>query len=442
MNLEISYIIYSIVASCCFIWIFYKSKNKFSTGLITFWIISFPILNRPDYMIRTPWDFDLYPTRIFFLIGSIILVLNFLRKLKKKELFTPERKIYLFEFFLIAYIFISVIVIIIKSPGFREMVPLITNQLVFGIMYFISRDLLSKDDRSIIETLLVVFGVGSVIISLIQFFVDPEFFRISSERLAFSTYTRANGFMLDEFDNGLFLTILTSFILFQNRVWKRKLILCVIFGIGVLLTMHRGSWVIFCCTIILFIAIQIIFRPKKIYRLVIFPLYLLILVISILFLFIINSGKELLIPEDFIYDQLFRDSLLIRLDLAKFGVDIITRNPEGIGDFSFSAYGQLYYEEGLRFNQGYPLIIHNGFIGSAVKYGYLGGIIFILFTLSIIDFTLKKNEMNKVYRKTILLIVVSFIMINLTQEFSSLGSFPILIFSFFLGSGQNIENYN
>ncbi len=196
-------------------------------------------------MIHTPWNFDLQPSRVLLILGSCFFVFQIFKGRINKRIRKNKHKLKIFEIFLICYVIVSSIVIVAKAPGFRAIVPLVSGQLVFLVIYFISRDYLSEYNERILEKLIFVFGFLSVSVSIVQFFFAPEFFRISSERIAFGIYTRANGSMFDEYDNGLYLTCLTAVILYKKiPVWQ-KLISCAIFGFGVLLTMHRGSWLFF-----------------------------------------------------------------------------------------------------------------------------------------------------------------------------------------------------
>lgn len=434
MNYSPIYLIYSLLAACYLIWIIIRSEKRLSSGLISFWVLFFPILNREEYLISLPWGFDLQPTRIFLIGGLLILSGNILQMIVMKGKLVRRQKIASFEILMLVYIIISSAVIMITTPGFRAMVPLVSGQLVFAVMYYIARDHLNKGDTRMLENMIIIFGVLSALVAIVQFYFDPQFFRISSVRSAFGDYIRSNGFMTNEYDNGLLLTMLLPIALIRFKSNKLKLLTALLFGIGVYFTMHRMSWIIFLTTILIYVMFKIRLHEKTSMRRLTIFIYLAILSGLVALLIFFNWPHLAEISQAFLTEQLFRETLNIRQELNFFGLDLIGQQPFGIGDFNSTHYWQAYVKAGLPFAFTGPLIIHNGFIATGVKYGIFGGLAFLTFMMSVFGDGIKKALAFNQNGLVILMISTSMILINLTNEMSPLGSFSHMYFAFCLGA--------
>jgi O-antigen ligase len=202
--------------------------------------------------------------------------------------------------------------------------------------------------------------------------------------------------------------------------------------------MHRGSWLVYCLVTLAYIIIQITRNKNEIPKLVIIPAYILLIAVSVFMLVYLNSSTDSLVSQDFLQNQLFRDTVNIRINLAKLGFSIMQKYPLGIGYYDFSVYGQLYYENGLRSISGKTLIIHNGYIGAGVKYGFAGIILFSLFFITELATTIQNKELSLESKTMIALMLLAFIVINITQDFSTLSSFPTLILAFILAKERSV----
>jgi hypothetical protein len=435
MNFTNYYLGYSLIAIVYFIRIVVRSEKRFFVALIAFWILSTPILNRDEYLIQTPWGYDLQPLRLFLVFGLLSLAFSTLYDflLTKKINF----KLVPYEFFILAYVLVSSVVIIVTAPDFRAMLPIISAQIIFPVMYFVARNHLTPKDIRRLENLLIVFGCLSVLVSIVQFFFAADFFRLTTQRTAFGIFFRANGFMLNENDNGLLLACLTALVL-TRKGFNLKIFLAAWFSLGVFLTMHRGSWVIYLLTLCLYFLVKATDLKKYSLRLVTFWGTFLLLGAVLFFLiypYVVPRSLATL-TQDFISGRLTEETLTIRMDLTSFGLDIIVNQPLGIGDFGFPAYWQLYRRTGLPLNYGNPFAVHNGFIAAAVTYGVVGGLFFALLPISIIAFWIQQKQKYASARLKIVLVCVAFVVMNLTQDLAILGSFPVIVIAFFLGTSR------
>lgn len=423
-----THIPYILISAVLWLGLVFKAENKIASGLIAFWVLSFPILNRPEFLLHTPFGFDLQPTRIFLIGAAIYLSVSLIQKTAIKKQKLSDTAIRPFEVFLFLYIFISTTVLVVRSKGLQQLIPLASLQIVFGLMYLIARDHIPQHDYYFLKRVFIAFGVLSTLAAVIQFLVDPGFMRLSSERAAFGGLIRANGFMPDEYDHGLFLTYLSAWLLVSEKIRFKNILLVCFFGLGVFLTMHRGSWLAFGIVVLAIWAMNF----RSFIKANIFIAYSGILLILILGLVVINMNFAGFLSQDFIYDQLFRETISVRMDLNSLGLKLMQKYPLGIGDYSFETYWQSYVENGYKYNLGRPLIVHNGFLGAGVKFGIPGGLCFIMTWAGMIYYALKTKK-NWPIAMIPVLCCVAYLIINLTNEISYLGAAPQLLLAFLTG---------
>lgn len=437
MNFNVYYFGYSLIAILYFIWIVVRSKKGFFVALIAFWVLSYPILYRDEFMLHTPWGYDLQPSRIFLIFGLLSLVFTMVYDFIIRR--NINFKLLPYEFLILAYALVSSVVISVTAPETRAILPFISGQIIFPVMYFVARDHLTPMDSRRLENLLIVFGCVSVLVSIVQFFFAADFFRLTVQRAAFGSFFRANGFMSNENDNGLLLSCLTALVLTRQR-FNSKFLLAAWFGLGVFLTMHRGSWVVFLLTLFLYFLVKIKDLKRYSFRIVVLSGIFLLLgavLFSMIYPYVVPRSL-ITLSQDFITGRLTEDTLTIRLDLARLGLDIISNQPLGIGDFRFPAYWLLYAKTNLPLSYGIPLVVHNGFIAAAVTYGVLGGLFFALLPISITAFWIRQKDKYASTRLKILLVCIAFVVMNLTQDLAILGSFPVIVFAFFLGASRRL----
>jgi hypothetical protein len=133
-----------------------------------------------------------------------------------------------------------------------------------------------------------------------------------------------------------------------------------------------------------------------------------------------------------VHDRFLTDTLSIRVNLLNFGMYVIRHNPFGVGDYQAEEYWQLYYQYGLRYHMGAPLVIHNGYLAAAAKYGITGGIFFVLFLLGSLYYYWRRGAWKLSWGAVQFASWGAFALINLSQEYSTLG-IPSVIFLALLG---------
>lgn len=440
------YILYSLVSFLFLFFVIRQAKSKFSVGIIGFWLVSQPILQRPEFMISTPWGFDLQPARIAFL--SMLVYFFTLGNKIFKSLVTKKMKLKFYEWTLLAFIVIVVFSLAISSLSFQDQFVQVTGYLTFICFYFISRQTLQEDDIKIVLHIFIYYAFLSVVVAIVQFFYFPDYFRVSPQRIAFGEYFRAFGFFSSEYELGVYLTYVSAIILSMYKNVLVKFLLIGFLAIGIVLTMHRGSWIVFSVGILFYLIVSWGYSSTTQKK-----SYFFTLLVSI-FILIVISGvainiSELKVPQKFLAERVYQDQLTIRMDLNRLALYIVLQQPLGIGDYRAEEYWQLYSTYGLRYyqrsSQGdvIPYVIHNGILSVAVKFGILGMLTFTLFLFSSIVYFLRNGGLRPGFRLVQASICITFILINMSNDFSELGISSSLVFAILSGvsieHGRNID---
>jgi hypothetical protein len=347
---------------------------------------------------------------------------------------------------LIGYILITAFALVINfgSISTRTIIADVTNVITFLVVYFCSKKYIDKKDFTLFQIAILSFAAISAVVSIYQFFVNPEFFRLGVTYGAFLDYYRSNGLFTTEYDQGIFLIMSIIVAMSMNIKWWIKIVFITICSTGVFLTMHRLSWV---AMVITFGLIWYFYMQKNIFTNIIIPLLLLILVFGAL-----NVPWSQMAIGKFGYglitDRILADTLSIRFSQYIFSFDMIPKYPLGIGSYSNPIYDQEALNQGIPFTgsssnpENHAYVIHNGSLSAGVKYGILGLILFSLFFFtSAITFLGKSIQKNKNWYPLLLIIVV-FMVFNLTNDFSFFGTQIGVAISWLLGGYIAVINDN
>ena len=441
--MPIEYIIYIPIVVFVSIILMSKAKNNAFIGLFLLWLFGSPIFLNPRYVISLSFfGFDIQPTRFLFLILTPVLYLSVMtprRFLTQSGSFRPTRfksyELLLFGFILVV-MFVSVINI--GPIGSRRVFANVTNAIAFIVVYLCSKKFMKKDDFTLIQIAFLTFAAISAIVAIYQFFVNPDFFRLGSIRGLFLNYYRSNGVFTSEYDQGMFLVYSIIVVMSTNLTWRIKIPFIVIVSAGVFVTMHRLSWVALIFTLGM---IWFLYLRKNLLTYILVPLTLLVFTI-----FALNvSWSQLPIGKfgsKLIANRILADTLSGRFSQYKFAFYMLKEYPLGIGDYFTSFYDWVAYSQGVSTDESgtRALIVHNGFLSAGVKYGILGLILFSLFIFtSILDF-LKHSIREGKNWYPLLMILLVFLIFNLTNDFSFLGNQMGVTLAWLIGGYVSLNN--
>ena len=418
------YVLYSLISLILLLVSIRQARSKFAVGLVGFWLLSQPILYRPEFMISTPLGFDLQPTRLVFLLIMALFVYH-ARDLFR-GFFNRAGQLLFFEKMLICFLLVAIMSLAISSLSVRIILVQATNLLAFPSFYLLAkRYITGHQDTYILFKIFIYFSLLSVAAALVQFFFNPEFFRVSSQRLAYGEIYRANGFFPGEYEQGIFLSCMAAVAFYSVRNWFLRVFLLTTFTLGVFVTMHRGSWIIF-AVVIIYLSILASSDLKKSQKRVVF-LFSIFGVAFMLLAAAFMHKSPIDISSDFVQDRFLTDTFSIRFNLLDFGMYVIRHNPLGVGDYQAEEYWQLYYQYGLRYHMGAPLVIHNGYLAAAAKYGIIGGAFFMLFLMGSLRYYWRRGAWKLSWSAVQFASWVAFALMNMSQEYSMLG-IPSVIF--------------
>jgi hypothetical protein len=433
--IDFLYIVFAFLYTAWMVW---QAKNKLITGLFMFWFFGYPILANPKYEIVIGGiDFVLLPNRILLVPLFLIVLVGLLQYLKLRSRLPSGIVLSSHTLYYEKWILVYVLAILVSEItnydriGLRTVIQTVTDSLCFVLFYFSIRWLMGQKDFHLLLRTFLVFAIISAAAALVQFLIDPDFLRRGAYRWAFDRYIRANGLFSSEYDQGLFQVsgLLICFFLYRNRLLHFLVILLT--GAAVLVTMHRLSWGVWCVGLMLICYNEITTRRYSFAGLYIGSLVLVI---------IISIGTARVLETTFfraLRERIYANTLTIRTDYYSFGIDVIRSHPLGIGFYWTTYYSQLAYNKGMPFNfedYEHPVayVIHNGFLSAGVLHGITGFIAFLLFNLGNLLFYLGKFREDS--QKFLLPFGMSaiFIMYNLTQDFSNIGSQILILYGVLL----------
>ena len=419
-----------------------KAENKWFLFAILFWLFSTPILGDEYFPISIHFaGIDFQPSRILFLFFSGMLCLFIIQaKVAGRSIFEYAlHRFRFYELWMVIYICIAIVIILFNYPeiGVRAVVVNIAKLLTFPLVYFFARECVSRKDFHLLAVAIVTFAILSSLAGIYQFFGDASFFRLGVSRPAFAAYIRGNGFFTSEYDQGIFLTIALAvgMITIQNR-WAKALMIAIL-PLGVFFTMHRASWAILAIAF----GMVIIREFRNTYLWIILSATVATVAVFIVLNMPLQQDNLGNFVKQMINLRVGDNTWDVRLNYNQFAIHMLQKYPLGIGDYASDVYLREAYKQSMDFFQGAPLIIHNGFLSAGVIYGVAGMIAFTLFTLTTLLHYLQEELLSTNIGFMIVSVMVSFILINTTQDFSYLGNQICIFLGLLIGAALSLDSF-
>ncbi len=411
-----------------------KADNRPLVAIFLLWLMAYPVLVQEEIMPHVGGYFDLQPTRMMLLVVLPALVLNRLvPEALRKRSFAPLSS---FEKFLVAYVAASIFAIAInyESLGIKQVVSGVEKQLAFGVFYFSARDYLSRDDYRVIERGIIVLGIFSALVAIIQFDYDPYFFRVGgSFRSAFANVGRSTGAFGEEYEHAMYLTFATIAVgLWQNgRPLWHWIGLATLFGISVVVTFQRMPWAGFLLAIV---GVLIIRKwEDSVWRNV--GIVMTGLGLALVIWMPWSEIVSYYLPQKFVTGRLMADTLSDRIAFNEFAVWLMPKYPLGLGETIGSPiYNQEFYNYGLDLRSGgIGYTIHNGFLSAAVRFGIAGGLAFGGMLFSFLVVSARRAVTSNLETFILPLLAAVLILYNLTEDFAATTGQIILLGGWLMG---------
>jgi hypothetical protein len=434
------YHIYVFIALLVSIYLTIKNNpdNKFITFIIAFWILAGSVLNTEYFIIdiqSLPFDFQ--PDRIIFILFSIYLFFTYISEHNSERFNTENLK---FEKYLYIYIFLSITVDIIHTIGVLSLKDVILNAtkiLTFLVIYLVLKRTADREMLKVAGKALLIVCTISSLIGIYQFLIDPFFFRIGSERIAFAGYLRSNGIFGSELIQSYFLIpgIVVALFTIRNNLLKYSLI--ALFLLGIIFTFHRMSWIIVMLTLTLYL---IKVKKKDVWQIIAVGVYLVVALTyfsSTFSLNLTNISRSAPVQE-----RLLQETMSGRIECFTMVLENIPQSwLIGFGSRKSKVYYSGMLEVEPSYASGERGGIHNGYL--AIMF-YRGIPVMILYTFFLIlafynFWTLAKFK--HIFYFIPFFELMKYILLNITNRvalYNALG----LLFAIFLGTGVAIYQKN
>jgi O-antigen ligase len=407
--------------------------HKYITFIIAYWILAGSVLNTEYFIIdieRLP--FDLQPNRIIFILFTIYLILVWAGKIKNVRVKTREPK---FEKYLFLYISLSIVIDVIHTVDILTTKDIILNStqiLTFLVIYLVLKRTADREMINVFIKSLLIACIFSSLIGIYQFLVNPFFFRLGSERLAYAGLLRSNGIFHAEYIQSYFLIMGIVLILFTIPKKLLKYSLLIIFLTAIIFTFHRMSWIVLIIILTLYL-IEV--KKKKVWQMAALGSIAILLV----FLLLSNFPSKLTEVRNspFIQDRLFADTMTGRIGYYKMVLRNIPQNwLIGFGSRKSDVYyyGMLEAGASKSYALGEEGGIHNGYLEIMFYNGIPSLILYLLFNFLIFLYFWRLAGFKHIFYFIPLFVLIMNILSNLTNGFplsSDLG----LLLAVFLGIG-------
>jgi O-antigen ligase len=420
-----------------------RADHRPLVAVLLIWLMGYPVLVQEAVMPRiAAAGFDLQPTRMLLLILLPALVIHRLDpKTSRKRSSAPLAS---FEKLLIAFVVIAIASLVVNygSLGLKPVVSGAEKLLAFGVLYFVARDYLTRGDYRVLARGLVWLAVFSAVAAIVQYVVDPGFFRVGGDfRGAFGDVGRSTGAFGQEYEHAIYMT----FVVIAVGLWGRGLpmwqwiSLMVLFGISVAFTFQRMPWAVFLFAVLGVLAVRWWNNPRWRGLVVVAGGLALVFVLWVPW----SDLAYRYLPHELVKGRLFEDTLTGRVAFNEFALSLIPRHPLGLGETIGSpVYTQEYFKYGFPPEpDGVAYTVHNGFLSATVRYGIAGGLAFGCMLLGFLLVPARRATAANAETFILPLIAAVLILYNVTEDFSSPGGQTMLIAGLLMGYfvGQNLD---
>ena len=436
----IYFYLYGIIAFLISFYITIKSrsKHKFITLIICYWILA-GYVSMGFFTINLKLlPFDLHIHRLIFLVFSIYLIRTRVMTghIYKNKHLRPKFEKYLYLYFLvnIVSILLHSFELIIISKVILE----VSNLLTFLVIYLVLK--MTGDKGMIIAfgRALIIVCIISSIVGIFQFFVNPLFFRIYGTFRAFGENYRSSGVFAGEYIQGYFLLsgIVVILLTSKNVIYKYSLL--VLFLIGIILSFHRGCWII---TLLMFSLFLFLKQKKSIPKI---ALGLTITLGILMFIQLNFSPMNINKTNPFMTERLTVDTVGPRLEQFSAFTKAAQQNwLVGFGTSNSDMYYYTMLKTGMdkEWARGEKGAIHNLYVGMMFFYGVPVLILFLLFIFFVSHhFWILFRNSSKFYFLIIVMIFI-FFMANMSN-YLTVDSYLGLFLAIYLGIGMAAYNKN
>jgi hypothetical protein len=411
-------------------------KYKFEILILSFYLMTGNLNDLLTFAIPGVSFFEIQPDRFLFFMFLFFLVRRFYFSNEPFEVKVSWR-IPWFMVMLMCYILFKIISLGSHPDTILFPELLIKSLHVINVLVIILslRLIFSPELIEIIGKAILVGAIATCLVSFVQMGVDPMFARTGDVRIAFGDVYRVNGIFNAEYFSAYYLIIASAWALTKLEDGFIKFGLVSMYSLGIFLTFHRMSWVLF--ILVLGIYFLVVAKPQ---------MDKLLLAgmtgITILLVLFLAFQREIL------NSTLVKERVTETVD-SRFGYyNMVFDN---IGDKPILGYGnhdnEVYYYSMLHITRmreratGAAGGIHSGYLSAMFYYGIPACLFFTLFVLSTMVYfaRLYLRTHNPIFSITFFLALVYGIS-NITNTLL-FSEYLGLYFAIFLGLGLGARYY-
>jgi hypothetical protein len=297
--------------------------------------------------------FDLQPLRILFLFSATFLIVDpFLKQYKRPNVSQFSVKVVPnYEKYLFIYLILVIVSLFANANLFTnsELFVSITTVLSFIAVYFAVKRASNEGFINVIKHAIILVGIISSIIAILQFVVDQSFFRANSDfsRTAFGGFIRSTGVFGDDYIHAYMVISAIIWTYFTIPTSTKKYILLGLFITGVFFGFMRMGYVV----TTFFFAHAILYASNASGKLKVLVVTLATIASIFLAFGVLSSG---ILESDIAQDRMMDEGTMeLRFKLYKEGIETT------FSDFSAILFGfgnessQAYYDAIYRATDGH-----------------------------------------------------------------------------------------
>ena len=266
MSVNWMFYCYGVMAffSAVYLTIRNRPRRVFLSFIIVSWILGGSIIHQDIFNLPLKQlGGNLQIRQLFF----IILVVYFFIASFSGFPRTGNRSLYSFEkyylFFAGAFFTVCIYHIANGTLSIREFRGLAEGTIMALLIYLLLR---RYADCGLVEAIvgaIILVGVVTAIVSIIQYLIAPDFLRVGFGYVAFGEQFRSKGIFDTEYLNSFYLLVAAITVLFWVSKKSIRIVLLSLYSAGICLTFHRMSWIAAMITLILYVMLTGKMRSRK-----------------------------------------------------------------------------------------------------------------------------------------------------------------------------------
>ena len=417
------------------IWLLYRDKpdNK----LLVFQLAYFLITGNLDNLLIIALPgfslFELQPDRLIFLFYSAYLILLYISP-ATRHIFKRFREVPWFEIILVLYVISAVIS---QSTHFqhlgvatfiRNLTYLLSTLVIYWFLKFTADVRMLK----VIFWAILIGGVLTSLVAIVQFVGDPMFLRIGDTREAFGSVIRSNGVFQTEYFHSYFVITAISWTLLLVQSDRTKIVLVGIMLLGIFCSFQRMSWLVS----FLVVGSYLLFVRRVGAQ---FYWYTGLSALSAIMLVMFLYSDKIL-GSDLVKERVATDAGG-RAGYYEMVYDHYQDKPWfGFGDKKNSVYFQSMLKitgGSLERARGDTGSVHNTYLETLFIYGIPSFILFVLLVLSSVLYFVRHTQRSQVFAVP-LFVTLLYMVANLTNTFN-FGGYVATLYIIHLGIGMGLK---